>query len=90
MLQQKKTDDFVIATGKTKTVRDICDYVFKNLELRSYKKYVKINKKFLRPNELDYLNGNFSKAKKILKWKPKYTFKEMIDEMILKIENRFY
>lgn len=90
MLQLKKPDDFVIATGKTKKVKDICYYVFKKIGLGSYKKYVSVNKKFLRPNELHHLKGDFSKAKKILKWKPKYTFVKMLDEMIFKIENRFF
>ena len=90
MLQLKKPDDFVIATGKTKKVKDVCDYVFKKLGLGSYKKYIKINKKFLRPNELHHLKGDYSKAKRILKWEPKYTFTKMLDEMIQNIENRFF
>jgi GDPmannose 4,6-dehydratase len=90
MLQLEKPDDFVIATGKTKKVKDICHYVFKKIGLGSYKKYVSVNKKFLRPNELHHLKGDFSKAKKLLKWKPKYTFTKMLDEMIFEIENRFF
>ena len=90
MLQQKKPEDFVIATGKTKMVKDVCNYVFKKIGLGSYKKYIKINKKFFRPNELHYLKGDYSKAKKILKWEPKHSFTKMLDEMIYNIENRFF
>ena len=90
MLQLKKPEDLVIATGETKTVRNVCDYVFKKIGLGSYKEYVVTNKKFLRPNELHYLNGNPAKAQKIMKWKPIYTFEKMLDEMIVKIEDRFF
>ena len=80
MLNHKKPDDFVIATGSTKSIRDLCKIVFNNLGL-DYKKYVKQNKKFLRPEELKYLRGDSSKARKILKWKPKISFEEMISEI---------
>ncbi len=90
MLQRKKPNDFVIATGKTKSVRDVCKMVFRKLELGNYKKYVKINKRYIRPNELFYLKGNSNKAKKQLRWQPKISFEEMIDEMIEKLDKRFF
>jgi GDPmannose 4,6-dehydratase len=90
ILQQKKPDDFVIATGKTKSVRDIINYVFKKLKISKKKKYIKINKRYLRPNELHYLRGDYKKAKKILNWSPKYSFENLLDEMIEKMEARFY
>lgn len=90
MLQQKKPLDFVVATGKTKTVRQVCEYVFKKIGLSSYKEYVTINKKFLRPNELCHLNGESKKIKKLLGWKPRTTFEQLLDEMIIKIESRLF
>jgi GDPmannose 4,6-dehydratase len=90
MLQQKKPRDFVVATGQTKTVRQVCEYVFKKIGLYSYKRYVTINKKFMRPNELYHLNGDSKKIKKLLGWKPKITFEQLLDEMIIKIESRFF
>ncbi len=90
MLQQNKPEDYVIATGKSKSVRDVCKIVFKKLNLGDYKKYIKINKRYLRPNELYHLKGNATKAKRNLRWKPEISFEEMIDEMIIKLEERFF
>jgi GDPmannose 4,6-dehydratase len=80
ILKHKEPDDFVIATGFTRSIRQLCKIVFSNLDL-DYKKYIKQHKKFLRPEELKYLRGDASKAKKILKWKPEISFEQMIDEM---------
>ena len=81
ILQQKKPQDFVIATGKQFTVRDFAREAFKFVNL-DYKKYVKVNKEFIRPSEVDTLLGNPKKAKKILKWKPKVNFKELVHDMV--------
>ncbi len=81
IISHDKPDDFVCSTGKSHTVRELVDYTFNYLDL-DYKKYVRVNKKFLRPEELNVLKGDCSKAKKILKWKPNYTFEAMLDEMI--------
>ena len=81
ILNYKIADDWVIATGMTRSVNQMVNYVFKKLKL-SKKKYVRINKKYFRPEELKYLRGDSSKAKKLLKWKPEYSFEEMLDEMI--------
>ena len=64
----------------SKSIRELCKIVFDNLDL-DYKKYVRQNKKFLRPEELKYLRGDSKKAKKILKWKPEISFQEMIEEI---------
>tara|TARA_R100000005_G_C4991193_1_gene198584 strand:- start:1048 stop:2016 length:969 start_codon:yes stop_codon:yes gene_type:complete len=81
MLQQDKPDDFVCSTGVSHTVKDLVEYVFGKLDL-DWKEYVKQNKKYLRPEELDMLKGDCSKAKKVLGWKHQYTFETMLDEMI--------
>lgn len=80
VLQQDKPGDWVVATGETRSVRDMCEYVFSKLEL-DYKDYVVQNDKFLRPEELPYLKGDSSKVRE-LGWKPEYTFESMMDEMI--------
>jgi len=74
-------DEFIVATGETHTVRELCEIVFNKLEL-DYRDYVVQNPKFVRPEELRYLRGDPSKAMEILNWKPEYTFETMLDEMI--------
>jgi GDPmannose 4,6-dehydratase len=74
-------DDFVVATGETRSVRDMCKYVFGKLDL-NYEDYVVQNQKHLRPEELPYLKGDSTRARTILGWKPEYTFESMMDEMI--------
>ena len=81
MLQQDSPQDFVIATGETRSVKEMVDYVFGKLNL-DISKYVKTDKKYLRPEELNYLRGDSTKAREVLNWKPKYTFEQMMDEMI--------
>ena len=88
IISHDKPDDFVCSTGKSHTVRELVEYTFNHLDL-DYKKYVRVNKKFLRPEELNVLKGDCSKAKKILKWKPNYTFEAMLDEMIKHKLNEF-
>lgn len=90
MLQQKKPIDLVIATGETKTVRDVCKYVFKKVGLKDYKKYIVTKKKFLRPNELHHLNGDSKLAKKKIGWKPTITFENLLDDMISNIEAKMF
>jgi len=80
MLQQEKPDDFVIATGETHSVREFLDEVFGHLGL-DWHKYVEIDKRYLRPAEVDLLLGDAGKARKILKWKSKVTFKELAKMM---------
>ncbi len=81
MLQQKKPSDFVIGTGKTHSVKEFCKIAFSHVGL-DYKKYLKINKKFYRPTEVDLLVADYTKAKKKLKWKPKISFKQLVIEMV--------
>lgn len=81
MLQQDKPDDFVIATGETHTVREFVEAAFDYAKL-DHKKYVKIDKRYFRPAEVDLLIGDASKAKKKLGWEPKVTFKELVKIMV--------
>jgi len=74
-------DEFIVATGKTNSVRDLCEYVFTQLDM-DYKQYVVQNPKFMRPEELNYLKGDSSKVRDMLGWVPKYTFETLLDEMI--------
>jgi GDPmannose 4,6-dehydratase len=74
-------EEWIVSTGQTHTVRDLCEYVFKSLDM-NYEDYVIQNPKFMRPEELKYLKGDSSKAREILGWKPEYTFETMLDEMI--------
>jgi len=80
MMQQKKADDFVIATGETHSVREFLSEVFGHLNL-NWKKYVEIDTRYYRPTEVELLLGNAAKAKKILRWKPKVGFKELAKMM---------
>lgn len=81
ILNYEKTDDWVVATGETRSVRDLCKYVFTKLGL-NYKDFVVQNEEYMRPEELQYLRGDSGKIREILKWKPEYTFEKMMDEMI--------
>jgi len=80
MLQHDEPDDYVIATGETHSVREFLDEVFGYLDL-DWEKYVEIDERYLRPTEVDRLLGDASKAKKVLKWEPKVTFKELAQMM---------
>ena len=81
MLQQKKPSDFVIGTGHMHSVKDFLKTAFSIAGL-DYKKYVRFNKSLLRPAEVETLRANYSKAKKILRWKPTINFKELVKEMV--------
>lgn len=81
MLQQEKPDDFVIATGITTTVRDMCAIAFNYVGL-NYLDYVDQDKKLIRPSEVDILLGDPTKASKTLGWKPKVELKELIEMMM--------
>lgn len=81
IINHNKPDDFVVATGKTNSVRDMVNYVFNSLELNPLK-YVRQNSKYLRPEELKYLRGDCSKLKETFNWEPEYNFESLMDEMI--------
>ena len=81
ILQQEIADDFVCSTGISHSVKELCEYTFSKLGL-NYQDWVKLDEKFLRPEELHDLKGDSTKLITITGWKPKYTFEKMIDEMI--------
>jgi len=81
ILQQDTSDDYVCSTGISHSVQDLCEYTFSKFGL-DYKEYVKVDEKFLRPEELHNLKGDSSKLKSITGWEPKYTFETMLDEML--------
>tara|TARA_B100000941_G_scaffold280203_1_gene246395 strand:- start:1410 stop:2393 length:984 start_codon:yes stop_codon:yes gene_type:complete len=81
MLNKKKPVDYVISTGKHYTVRDFAKLAFELVDL-DYKKFVKIEKNLYRPSEVESLLGNCKKAKRELKWKPKYDFKKLVEDMV--------
>lgn len=74
-------DDFVVASGETYSIRDICKFIFNELDL-DYQDYVTINPKYYRPEELPYLRGDATKIRETLGWKPEYTFEDTMREMI--------
>ena len=80
ILQQDQPGDWVVATGETRSVREMCKYVFESLDL-DYQEYVIQNQKFILPEELQYLKGDSSRIR-ALGWTPEYTFETMMDEMV--------
>lgn len=81
MLQQEKPDDFVIASGETHSVQELVEIAFTHLGL-DYKDFVVLDKKFIRPAEVDLLKGDSSKARKVLGWQPKVHFAELVKMMV--------
>lgn len=81
ILQQKKPDDFVIGTGKTHTIKELCEEAFSYVGL-SWKDHVYVDKRFIRPTETGPLVADPRKAKKVLGWKPKTTFEQLVHSMV--------
>lgn len=81
MLQQKKADDYVIATGRTYTVRQFVEEAFGYAGL-NWRKHVRIDKRYFRPLEVNVLCGDPSKARRVLGWKPRTTFKDLVRIMV--------
>ena len=81
MLQQPTADDFVVGSGISHSVRELVEIAFARVSL-DWRKYVKIDPKFLRPAEVDHLIGDPSKANRVLGWEPKVDFKSLIEMMV--------
>jgi GDPmannose 4,6-dehydratase len=81
MLQQDKPDDYVVATGETHSIREFLDLAFGQANL-DWKKHVEIDPRYYRPAEVDFLMGDYSKAKKKLGWEPRTKFPELVKLMV--------
>jgi GDPmannose 4,6-dehydratase len=81
MLQQERADDYVVATGRTHSIRDFLDAAFAIVEL-DWKKHVEIDPHYFRPAEVDALQGDSSKAAEILGWRPKVSFEQLVELMV--------
>lgn len=96
MLQQDKPDDYVIATGVTHSIREFAEKAFGAVGIKDWERYIKIDPRFKRPAEVPHLRGRSDKAKKVLGWKPKASFDELVKMMVdadmkrheLKIRNK--
>jgi len=88
MLQQDEPDDYVIATGEAHSVREFCEIAFDIVGL-DWQEYVKVDKRFMRPLDVHYLCGDYSKAKKKLGWKPGTKFKQLVKIMVKEDLNRW-
>jgi GDPmannose 4,6-dehydratase len=82
MLQQETADDYVIATGETRSIKDFLDEAFNQIGIPDWSSYIKQDPKFMRPAEVDVLRGDYSKAKSQLNWIPKTSFSEMVKKMV--------
>ncbi|MDP8224916.1 MAG: GDP-mannose 4,6-dehydratase [Candidatus Lernaella stagnicola] len=81
MLQQDEADDYVIATGETHSVRELVEIAFQRVGL-DWQDYVTVDPRFMRPAEVDFLIGDFSKAKEKLGWEPRVKFRELVEMMV--------
>lgn len=81
MLQAEKPDDYVVATGESHSVREFVEKVFSMLDL-DWQQYVRVDSRYFRPTEVDYLRGDPSKAMRELGWKPKVSFDELVKMMV--------
>ena len=81
MLQRDVPDDYVIATGETHTIRELLDVAFEHVGL-NWRQYVRVDPRYYRPTEVDILLGDASKAERLLGWKPKTKFRELIKLMV--------
>jgi GDPmannose 4,6-dehydratase len=81
MLQQPKPDDYVVATGETHSVRELAERAFKEVGL-DWQRHVEIDNRYLRPTEVDVLQGDAAKARKVLGWQPRIAFGDLVAMMV--------
>tara|TARA_Y100001938_G_scaffold143671_1_gene216867 strand:+ start:12563 stop:13534 length:972 start_codon:yes stop_codon:yes gene_type:complete len=81
IVNNDKAGDWVVATGESRTIRDMCKVTFEKLGL-NYEDYVEVDPKYFRAQELDFLKGDSSEIREVLGWKPEYTFESMVEEMV--------
>lgn len=82
MTQQESPDDYVICTGETHTIAEFLDIAFNYVGLSEWRNYIYIDPEFFRPSEVDYLRGDYSKARSQLNWSPKYNLERLVKLMI--------
>lgn len=82
MLQQPKARDYILATGETHSVREFCEYAFKYAGLGDYRNYIAIDPRLYRPSEVPALLGDYSETERLLGWRPKTTFRKLVEEMV--------
>lgn len=82
MLQKDKPDDYVVATGVTRSVKEFVKAAFLAVGIKNWEKFVRVDKKLYRPAEVDFLVGDASKARKVLGWKPKVSFESLVKMMV--------
>ena len=82
MMQQETADDYVICTGKTHTIEDFLDIAFAEAGIEEWRRFVYIDKEFYRPCEVEYLRGEYLKAKQVLGWKPKHNLEQLVKMML--------
>jgi len=82
MLQQETPDDYVIATGETRSIREFLDAAFKAVGIQDWSSYIKIDPKYFRPAEVDVLLGDYTKAQKQLGWTPNTSFSDLVKIMV--------
>ena len=88
MLQQEEPDDYVVATNEAHSVKEFTEKAFDVVGL-NWEEYVKIDKRFLRPLDVDFLRGDYSKAREKLGWEPKVKFGELVELMVKEDLNRW-
>jgi GDPmannose 4,6-dehydratase len=81
MLQQPNPDDYVVATGETHSVREFCELAFATVGL-DYREFVTTDEQFYRPAEVDLLIGDAAKARDVLGWSPRFTFRQLVEQMV--------
>lgn len=82
ILQQEEPDDYVIATGRTHSVREFLELAFKTAGIDDWEQYVKIDERFIRPAEVELLVGDISKIKENIGWEPRVSFEELVEMMV--------
>ena len=82
MLQQDKPEDYVVATGRTATIREFLDIAFNHIGIPSWEEYVEIDERFKRPSELRHLRGNATLAREKLNWEPKTSLEQLVAMMV--------
>jgi GDPmannose 4,6-dehydratase len=82
MLQQPVADDYVVATGETHSIRELVDVAFRHIGVDDWTPYVRQDKRFMRPAEVDRLVGDATKAREVLGWRPKVGFEELVRMMV--------